>query len=63
MAVKHPAKGSGAPLTISKGGEPGRSQAAHVIDGLPYHEAQLTSAVHHTAGGGLSDHVSCLPMW
>ncbi len=32
-------------------------EAAHVIDGLLYHEADLTTSVHHTDGGGVSDHV------
>ena len=32
-------------------------EAAHVIDGLLYHEADLTTAVHHTDGGGVSDQV------
>ena len=32
-------------------------EAAHVIDGLLYHEADLTIATHHTDGGGVSDHV------
>lgn len=32
-------------------------EAAHVIDGLLYHEADLSSAVHHTDGGGVSDQV------
>lgn len=32
-------------------------EAAHVIDGLLYHEADLDLAVHHTDGGGVSDHV------
>jgi TnpA family transposase len=35
-------------------------EAAHVIDGLLYHEADLASAVHHTDGGGVSDHVFAL---
>jgi TnpA family transposase len=38
-------------LTASHG------EAAHVIDGLLYHEADLTTSVHHTDGGGVSDHV------
>jgi TnpA family transposase len=32
-------------------------EAAHVIDGLLYHEADLSIATHHTDGGGVSDHV------
>jgi TnpA family transposase len=32
-------------------------EAAHVIDGLLYHEADLAPAVHHTDGGGVSEHV------
>lgn len=32
-------------------------EAAHVIDGLLYHEADLDLSVHHTDGGGVSDHV------
>lgn len=33
-------------------------EAAHVIDGLLYHHAdELEIAVHHTDGGGVSDHV------
>jgi TnpA family transposase len=35
-------------------------EAAHVIDGLLYHEADLATAVHHTDGGGVSDHVFAL---
>jgi TnpA family transposase len=35
-------------------------EAAHVIDGLLYHEADLSTAVHHTDGGGVSDHVFAL---
>jgi TnpA family transposase len=42
-------------VAISPSGE-----AAHVIDGLLYHEADLSIAVHHTDGGGLSDHVFAL---
>jgi len=33
------------------------SEAAHVVDGLLYHGAEIDSAVHHTDGGGVSDHV------
>src|SRR4051794_35759430 len=36
---------------------PPAGEAAHVIDGLLYHEADLSSAVHHTDGGGVSDQV------
>jgi TnpA family transposase/transposase len=36
---------------------PPAGEAAHVIDGLLYHEADLASAVHHTDGGGVSDQV------
>ena len=32
-------------------------EAAHVIDGLLYHEADLSIVTHHTDGGGVSDHV------
>jgi TnpA family transposase len=32
-------------------------EAAHVIDGLLYHEADPTTAVHRTDGGGVSDQV------
>jgi TnpA family transposase len=39
---------------------PPSGEAAHVIDGLLYHEADLSSAVHHTDGGGVSDHVFAL---
>jgi TnpA family transposase len=39
---------------------PPSGEAAHVIDGLLYHEADLASAVHHTDGGGVSDHVFAL---
>jgi hypothetical protein len=35
----------------------GAGEAAHVIDGLLYHEADLSIATHHTDGGGVSDHV------
>jgi TnpA family transposase len=31
-----------------------------VIDGLLYHEADLSISVHHTDGGGVSDHVFAL---
>ncbi len=36
----------------------GAGEAAHVIDGLLYHEADLSISAHHTDGGGVSDHVS-----
>ena len=39
---------------------PPSGEAAHVIDGLLYHEADLASSVHHTDGGGVSDHVFAL---
>ena len=39
---------------------PPSGEAAHVIDGLLYHEADLGIAVHHTDGGGVSDHVFAL---
>ena len=39
---------------------PPSGEAAHVIDGLLYHEADLVSSVHHTDGGGVSDHVFAL---
>jgi TnpA family transposase len=39
---------------------PPSSEAAYVIDGLLYHEADLSIAVHHTDGGGVSDHVFAL---
>lgn len=36
-------------------------EAAHVLDGLLYHHAdELEFAVHHTDGGGVSDHVFAL---
>lgn len=35
-------------------------EAAHVIDGLLYHGADLKVAVHHVDGGGVSDHVFAL---
>src|SRR5262249_60746922 len=31
-----------------------------VIDGLLYHEADLSIATHHTDGGGVSDHIFAL---
>ena len=39
---------------------PPSGEAAHVIDGVLYHEADLTIATHHTDGGGVSDHVFAL---
>lgn len=39
---------------------PPSGEAAHVIDGLLYHEADLSPGVHHTDGGGVSDHVFAL---
>jgi len=39
---------------------PPSGEAAYVIDGLLYHEADLSIAVHHTDGGGVSDHVFAL---
>jgi TnpA family transposase len=39
---------------------PPSGEAAHVIDGLLYREADLNAVVHHTDGGGVSDHVFAL---
>lgn len=39
---------------------PPSGEAAYVIDGLLYHEADLNIAAHHTDGGGVSDHVFAL---
>jgi TnpA family transposase len=39
---------------------PPSGEAAHVIDGLLYHEADLDNVTHHTDGGGVSDHVFAL---
>ena len=39
---------------------PPSGEAAYVIDGLLYHEAELNISVHHTDGGGVSDHVFAL---
>ena len=39
---------------------PSSGEATHVIDGLLYHEANLSIAVHHTDKGGASDHVFAL---
>src|SRR5215207_2936987 len=36
---------------------PPAGEAVHVIDGLLYHEADLSIATHHTDGGGVSAHV------
>ena len=41
-------------ISVSEG------EAAHVIDGLLYHGGDLNIAVHHTDGGGVSDHVFAL---
>jgi TnpA family transposase len=38
-------------ISVSEG------EAAHVIDGLLYHGGDINIAVHHTDGGGVSDHV------
>jgi TnpA family transposase len=35
---------------------PPSGEAAYVIDGLLYHEADLSIGTHHTDGGGVSDH-------
>jgi TnpA family transposase len=39
---------------------PPSGEAAYVIDGLLYHEADLSIVTHHTDGGGVSDHVFAL---
>ncbi len=39
---------------------PPSGEAAYVIDGLLHHEADLGISIHHTGGGGVSDHVSAL---
>ena len=39
---------------------PPSGEAAYVIDGLLYHEADLSIFVHHTDGGAVSDHVFAL---
>ena len=39
---------------------PPSGEAAHVIDGLLYREADPGSVTHHTDGGGVSDHVFAL---
>jgi TnpA family transposase len=36
------------------------SEALHVLDGLLYHQSEVTSVRHHTDGGGDSDHVFAL---
>jgi TnpA family transposase len=36
------------------------SEAVHVIDGLLYHQSDVTTHRHHTDGGGDSDHVFAL---
>jgi TnpA family transposase len=41
-------------ISVSEG------EAAHVIDGLLYHGGAVDVAVHHTDGGGVSDHVFAL---
>ena len=41
-------------ISVSEG------EAAHVIDGLLYHGGDVDIAVHHTDGGGASDHVFAL---
>ncbi|WP_010219956.1 Tn3 family transposase [Sphingomonas sp. PAMC 26621] len=38
----------------------GASEAAHVLDGLLHHGADLAIECHHTDGGGVSDHVFSL---
>ena len=42
------------PISVADG------EALHVLDGLLYHGADLNAAVHHTDGGGVSDHVFAL---
>jgi TnpA family transposase len=39
---------------------PPSGEAAHVIDGLLFHEADFSIATYHTDGGGVSDHVFAL---
>jgi hypothetical protein len=39
---------------------PPSGEAAYVIDGLLYHEADLSIATHHTDGGGVSDRTFAL---
>jgi hypothetical protein len=36
------------------------SEAAHVLDGLLYHQSEVVAGRHHTDGGGDSDHVFAL---
>jgi len=36
------------------------SEAAHVLDGLLYHQSEVVARRHHTDGGGDSDHVFAL---
>jgi TnpA family transposase len=36
------------------------SEAAHVLDGLLYHQSEVAGRRHHTDGGGDSDHVFAL---
>ena len=36
------------------------SEALHVLDGLLYHQSEVTARRHHTDGGGDSDHVFAL---
>ena len=36
------------------------SEALHVLDGLLYHQSEVTTHRHHTDGGGDSDHVFAL---
>jgi TnpA family transposase len=42
------------PISVAGG------EALHVLDGLLYHGADIDIAVHHTDGGGVSDHVFAL---
>jgi TnpA family transposase len=42
------------PISVAGG------EALHVLDGLLYHGADIDIAVHHTDGGGISDHVFAL---
>jgi len=42
------------PISVADG------EALHVLDGLLYHGADVNAAVHHTDGGGVSDHVFAL---
>jgi TnpA family transposase len=45
---------SSKPISVADG------EALHVLDGLLYHGADIDIAVHHTDGGGVSDHVFAL---